>query len=549
MFSMAAVVCALLLVSGNDADSVTSTAKSKTADLEGMASGYAYGQQQGLPVYYVRYTNHVSGRHYRAPDTAVQYVVGAVTPVARAAPATASFLLPYASADVSQGAKQLPLKAVDRVQHVDVHFEKPRAPYYTSGKINAKEVPLLRPYPTLDVSQGSKQIDSEIGGRGGSVQRANEHFEKPRAPYYVPGEISSKQVPRTLPYADVSYASEQLHGGTGDRGDQGSVHHANVPIEELHAGEKQLHGSTDRKGPVQHVSSEEPRAPYYVPGKITVNEVPIRLDKDDGTRNTVVEDHQDDESDDSNEDREQEDEYSDEEIHGGDHPERTKFNDSYDAKGESQGDGSSSFEVGGGENHVSEEHSQHGKKGNKGYKKYKEFSEGEHSGLDNESQRGYHSEESKGDKGHADEAEEYGSREEADSGEVGNDWGHSSYSKKGQKTNGFRNVYSKDEYKKVTDFYDDDHKKGHFVKYGDFDEGYKAVEGDFEKAGHRSSGNEHWDRGKKGYHDKGHRETQDQGRATVEDEKSYRENRANYDAEEDYKRDEARSYRKDSDRR
>lgn len=75
--------------------------KMRIADLETSAGGYAYNQQTGLPVSYVRYTNHGSGRYYRAP-TPVHYVDGSSAPVAPAISETAlshePVLLAYATA-------------------------------------------------------------------------------------------------------------------------------------------------------------------------------------------------------------------------------------------------------------------------------------------------------------------------------------------------------------------------------------------------------------------------------------------------------------------
>ena len=101
------LLCVFLLARQSDAV-LTSTAERTTLtkmmarDLDGGSSvGYVYNQQQGLPVYYVRYTNHGSGRYYHAP--AVQYVA---TPVARAVPAT-TFLHPYVTAlDVPRSSRQ-----------------------------------------------------------------------------------------------------------------------------------------------------------------------------------------------------------------------------------------------------------------------------------------------------------------------------------------------------------------------------------------------------------------------------------------------------------
>lgn len=75
--------------------------KMRIADLETSAGGYAYNQQAGHPVSYMRYTNHGSGRYYHAP-TPVHYVAGSSAPVAPAVSETASshepVLLAYATA-------------------------------------------------------------------------------------------------------------------------------------------------------------------------------------------------------------------------------------------------------------------------------------------------------------------------------------------------------------------------------------------------------------------------------------------------------------------
>jgi len=45
----------------------TTVSEMRMADLASSASGYAYSQRDELPVSYVRYTNHGSGRYYAAP--------------------------------------------------------------------------------------------------------------------------------------------------------------------------------------------------------------------------------------------------------------------------------------------------------------------------------------------------------------------------------------------------------------------------------------------------------------------------------------------------
>ncbi|XP_012062489.1 PREDICTED: RNA polymerase-associated protein LEO1-like [Atta cephalotes] len=92
---IANLVLALLLANtrGDGASSARTAhmtvSKMRMTDLETSASGYAYNQQRGLPVLYMQYTNHGSGRYYHAP-AAVHYIVGSPTPVAPTVSETAS---------------------------------------------------------------------------------------------------------------------------------------------------------------------------------------------------------------------------------------------------------------------------------------------------------------------------------------------------------------------------------------------------------------------------------------------------------------------------
>ncbi|XP_078036931.1 uncharacterized protein LOC144470026 [Augochlora pura] len=210
-------------------------------------------------------------------------------------------------------------------------------------------------------------------------------------------------------------------------------------------------------------------------------------------------------------------------------------------------DGGSVFEDGSGEQYAAEEHSQRGESGEEGYKSKSVFGKGERGAYDGEHSEGRYSENGGREKGHVDEAEEHGSHDEASGGGKGSNYGHSSYRKKGDKTKGFHNVYHKDEYKKETDFYDEDHKKGYFDKFEKFDKDSKAAEHGFQKGGHRSSGHEQEDSGKKGYYDKGHDSRQDQGHETEEGEKSYHSNHQDYDVEEGSKSAKEDKYRKGPD--
>lgn len=113
--------------------------KMSKEDLDSSATGYVYNQQQGLPVYYVQYTNHGSGRYYHQPD-AVQYVAGADAPVAYVAPKTTPLLLPYATTEdvLHQGTGNYGNgQSLERVV-VPVNAV-PRAPYYVETKITGDQ--------------------------------------------------------------------------------------------------------------------------------------------------------------------------------------------------------------------------------------------------------------------------------------------------------------------------------------------------------------------------------------------------------------------------
>lgn len=103
---IASLVIAVLFagILGNSASSARTAhmtvSKMRIADLETSANGYAYNQQRGLPVAYMRYTNHGSGRYYHAP--APVHYIGSPAPVAPVVSETASshepVLLAYATA-------------------------------------------------------------------------------------------------------------------------------------------------------------------------------------------------------------------------------------------------------------------------------------------------------------------------------------------------------------------------------------------------------------------------------------------------------------------
>jgi hypothetical protein len=112
----------------------------------------------------------------------------------------------------------------------------------------------------------------------------------------------------------------------------------------------------------------------------------------------------------------------------------------------------------------------------------------------------------------------------------GANYGNKTYRKKGHRTSGFHNVYRKDEYKKDTDFYDEDHDGGHYEKYGAFDAHHKDEAAGYEKGGKHDSAYELAKRGREGHYDKGREHKAHKGHEGAEGEDTYREEQADFDS-------------------
>ncbi|KAF3428227.1 hypothetical protein E2986_06049 [Frieseomelitta varia] len=272
-------------------------------------------------------------------------------------------------------------------------------------------------------------------------------------------------------------------------------------------------------------------------------------EKEETTRQESVEEDRDNEE--SKEDEEDEesdhaDGVGDEDIHGESHAGSVEtFEHGREGVGEFTPRGNGGLaEEGGGEKNANEEYSEDGTKGEKKYEKEGESSETEAGSDDSEHEEGYYENNGEHAKGHAAQVEKHGSYDEAEKFKDVGSYGHSSYHKKGHRTNGYHNVFHKDEYKKETDFYGDDHKKGHFEEYEEFDKGDKSDEADFKKGGSHSSGHDYQDRGKKGRYDKGRRDNQDQGHRAEKGEESYYSSHVDHSVEEDSKSNRAHKFRK-----
>ncbi|KAG7204719.1 hypothetical protein KM043_005133 [Ampulex compressa] len=407
---LATILLGLLAVQGNASPARMErmiVSEMRSSDLESSASGYAYDQRQGLPVSYVRYTNHGSGRYYHTPGT-VSYVLGA--PVALHEAAYEPAMLAYATE------------------------EREIVPYV-------------------------EQPDAGIANYGGEQLHESYVHEEPRAPYYETLEATWR-----------------------------------------------LPGATNRETLVEHEDND---------------------DED------IEDEHNDEEEEEDENDEEESDDAGNNDFNreGDQDIGREFYGKLYHVADQPDGHSDSFLEDGNGGKYEAEEGSFSGEKGEKGYESRREFDEGEREEHDAKEDQGFYDDENGHKKDHADAAARYGQSEEAAEDEKGGSFGRTTYHKKGHKTNGFHNVYHKDEYKKDTDFYDEDHNEGQFDKYANEEERRETLEGGFEKGRRYDSGFDRREDGKKGRYEKGQERSHDEGHGRHEAEDSYRHNSENYATE------------------
>ncbi|KAM0724851.1 hypothetical protein ACS0PU_009235 [Formica fusca] len=247
---IASLVMLLAGLCGNSA-SPTGTAhmmvsKMRIADLETSAGGYAYNQQTGHPVSYMRYTNHGSGRYYHAP-TPVHYVAGSSAPVAPAVSETASShepvllayatakrqIVPYASRQpyphggfINYGTGQLAKYA----QPLEPPKPAARAPYYTPGvfKSDRTDADTVKRSDNKENEENEKDYydnddENNDGDKEDDKGHVTENHEK-AVDFIATHPFHNSDNPR--PNIDVSlklgekYSAAQnfAHGEKGDKG-------------------------------------------------------------------------------------------------------------------------------------------------------------------------------------------------------------------------------------------------------------------------------------------------------------------------------------------
>lgn len=242
---IASLVMAVLLAgtSGNGASSARTAhmtvSKMRMADLETSANGYAYNQQGGLPASYMRYTNHGSGRYYRAPAP-VHYIVGGPAPVAPAVSETASshepVLLAYATAKheiapyvgrqlyprdgfINYGAGQLAKYA----QPLEPPKPAARAPYYAPSTSEPRETDKNIDKRSNGEENEDDYYDDEDGDKKAERGHVPENREK-AVDFTVAHPIHGLDNSRSD--IDVSFehgekysaAQNSAHGEKGDKG-------------------------------------------------------------------------------------------------------------------------------------------------------------------------------------------------------------------------------------------------------------------------------------------------------------------------------------------
>lgn len=118
---------------------------------------------------------------------------------------------------------------------------------------------------------------------------------------------------------------------------------------------------------------------------------------------------------------------------------------------------------------------------NKGYKVAEEFDKAETGQLEKTHHAGHYDTAADSKKADLDEVKKYSDSEAAVKSAKGEAFGKSEGHKKGHKTTGYHNVYHKDEYKKDTSFYDDEHVSAQEESFGTESSHHAKAKGSHEK--------------------------------------------------------------------
>jgi len=266
---IASLVIAVLFtdIRGNGALSARTAhmtvSKMRIADLETSASGYAYNQQGGLPISYMRYTNHGSGRNYHAPAP-VHYIVGNPAPVAPVVSETASshepVLLAYATAKheiapyvarqpyardgfINYGVGQLAKYA----QPLEPYKLAARAPYYAPNTFKPREMD-KNIDKRNDDEENENDYDSNEDDDGDKIEEKDHEPENREkavdfiATHPIHGlDNSRSDIDVSFEHGEkYSAAQNSAHGEKGDKGYNKRV--------EFDVGEREQHDKSRQQG-------------------------------------------------------------------------------------------------------------------------------------------------------------------------------------------------------------------------------------------------------------------------------------------------------------
>lgn len=138
---------------------------------------------------------------------------------------------------------------------------------------------------------------------------------------------------------------------------------------------------------------------------------------------------------------------------------------------------------GGGKAYNAESYSEGGEKGEKGYEGFQEVESGKKGNHDKERHKGEYAEEGGNKKSHHHDDGYYSQHEKGEEGKEGHHYEeHGSYAK-GHSTKGGHVIHKLDQFKKNTEFYDEDHDEAHKEKFGGYKHEFEKSSGAREKGG------------------------------------------------------------------
>ena len=164
----------------------------------------------------------------------------------------------------------------------------------------------------------------------------------------------------------------------------------------------------------------------------------------------------------------------------------------------------------------------------KGYKVAEEFEKAEKGQVEKTHHAGHYDAAAGSKKGELDEVKKYSESDAAVKGEKGEAFEKSEGHKKGHKTTGYHNVYHKDEYKKDTSFYDDEHVSAHEEAFGTESSRHHEAKGAHEKVEKIDKQFHEDEKAKKGTFTNGHQYGVAQGHDREHAEKEHYEKAADF---------------------